>query len=97
MAVKFNAVMSAVSNDVLEQVRSSPHNLRWPTSTKRFPRNQTALDRKMAAMTQIGPDDIGRLVDRTSGIAIGDNCNLARRLLILEMASRTHRVAPDVG
>jgi hypothetical protein len=48
-------------------------------------------------MTQIGPDDIGRLVDWTSGIAIGDNCNLARQLLILEMSSRAHRAAPDVG
>ena len=51
----------------------------------------------MAAMTHIGPDDIGRLVDGTTGVAIGDNRNLAWRLLTLEMWSSAHRVAPDVG
>jgi hypothetical protein len=51
----------------------------------------------MAAMTHIGPDDIGRLVDGTIGVAIGDNRNLAWRLLTREMWSRAHRAAPDVG
>jgi hypothetical protein len=50
----------------------------------------------MTTMTHIGPDDIGRLVDGTTGVAIG-NRNIAWLLLILEMWSRAHQAAPDVG
>jgi asparagine synthase (glutamine-hydrolysing) len=48
--------------------------------------DQTALDRMMAAMSHRGPDDIGRLVDGTAGLAMGHN-----RLSIIDLSSGGHQ------
>jgi len=48
--------------------------------------DQTALDRLMAAMAHRGPDDSGRLVDATAGLAIGHN-----RLSIIDLSPGGHQ------
>src|SRR6516225_5341377 len=48
--------------------------------------DQAALDRMMAAMAHRGPDDVGRLVDVSAGLAIGHN-----RLSIIDLGPGGHQ------
>src|SRR5271169_6822683 len=48
--------------------------------------DQAALDKLMAAMAHRGPDDAGRLVDGTAGLAIGHN-----RLSIIDLSPGGHQ------
>src|SRR5215467_2568910 len=65
----------------------------WLLDPKARP-DQTALDRLMAAMAHRGPDDVGKIVNSTIGLAIGHN-----RLSIIDLSSGGHQpmVNPNNG
>ena len=48
--------------------------------------DQAALDRMMAAMAHRGPDDAGRFIDATAGLALGHN-----RLSIIDLSPGGHQ------